>query len=113
MKALRGTGESGRSPQVRSAPEPDISRNVAGATGGVLTGGGVAAVGDGAAIFPEGCAAGLAAEGEAIRTAEGEVILVAGKNEEDMLGEARKRARGEKSRGGYIGPAEKGSWSAM
>ena len=89
VKALGDTGESGRSPRVRSAPEPEISRKVAGTTGEVLTGGGVAAVDDGAAIFPEGCAAGLAAEGE--------VVLVAERAEEDMLEEARKGAKGEKS----------------
>ena len=89
MKALGGTGESRRSPRVRSAPEPEISRKVAGATGEVLTGGGVAAVGDGAAIFPKGCATGLAAEGE--------VVLVAERAEEDMLEEAREGAKGEKS----------------
>ena len=54
----------------------------------------MAAVGDWAAIFPEECAADLAAE-------------------DDMLGKARKGARGEKSRGGYIGPAVKGGWSAV
>ena len=94
MKALGGTGESERSARVRSAPEPEISRKVVGATGEVLTGGSVAAVGDWAAIFPEECAADLAAE-------------------DDMLGKARKGARGEKLREGYIGPAVKGGWSAV
>ena len=32
--------------------------------------------------------------------------------EEDMLREARKGARGEKPRGGYMGPAVKGGWLA-
>ena len=113
MRALGGTGRSGRSPRVRSAPEPDISRKVSGATGEVLTGGGMVAVDDGAAIFPEGCAAGLVAEGEAIWAAESEVVLVAGSDGEDILGGARIGAKGEKSRGGYIGPAVNEGWSAI
>ena len=39
--------------------------------------------------------------------------LVAEVVREDMLREARKGARGKKSRGGYMGPAAKGGWSAM
>ena len=47
-------------------------------------------------------------DGEAVLLSvlEGEVVG------EDMLREARKGARGEKSRGGYMGPAVKGGWLA-
>ena len=47
-------------------------------------------------------------DGEAVLLSvlEGEVVG------EDMLREARKGARGEKSRGGHMGPVVKGSWLA-
>ena len=48
-------------------------------------------------------------DGEAVwfRVLEGEVVG------EYMLREARKGARGEKSRGRHMGPAVKGGWSAI
>ena len=117
MKALEGTGKAGRRPRVRPAPEPEMSRRAAGTTGEVLTGGGMAEVDDGvAAVFPLSFGAGLAAEGEAVLVEvvlAAEVALAAAVVEADMLREARKGARGEKSRGGYSRPAVKWGCSAV
>ena len=84
-----GSGESGRNPLVRPVPEPELSRISVVGTGEVPRGGRVAE-GDSEAVL--------------LRVLAGKV---AG---EDMLREARKRARGEKSRGGYMDPAVNRGW---
>ena len=102
LKALGGRGESGRNSRVPPVPGPEISRIAVDATGEVLRGGCVAE-GDGgtASVLSEGAEAVLLA------------VLAVEVVREDMLREARKGARGEKSRGGHMGPAVKGGCSAM
>ena len=89
LKALRGRGESGRNPRVRPVLEPEMSRIAVDSTGEVLRGG-CAAEGDG------GAATVLSEDAEAVLL----VVLAVEVVREDMLREARKEARDEKSRGG-------------
>ena len=86
-----GSGASGRNPRVRPVPEPELPRMSVKGTGEVSRGG-HEAEGDGEAVL--------------LSVVEAEVV------EEDMLQEACKGAEGEKSRGGYVGPAVKGGWLA-
>ena len=95
-KARVGSGKSGRNPRVRPIPEPELSRMSVDGTGEVSRGGRVAE-GDGrVATVSVGVEAGL------LRVLTVEVVG------EDMLREARKGARGEKSQRGYMGPAVSG-----
>ena len=123
LKALGGRGELGRNPRVRPVPEPEMSRKAVDSTGEVLRGGCVAE-GDGGAtmvlsvdaeaglltfltvvVEVDGGAAMVLSEGaEAVLLA----VLAAEVVKEDMLREARKGTRGEKSRGGHMEPAGKG-----
>ena len=91
-QARVSSGESGRNPRVRPVHEPELSRISVVGTGEVPRGGRVAK-GDGEAVL--------------LRVLAGEVV------EEDMLQEARKEARGEKSRGGHMGPTVIGGWLAV
>ena len=75
-KAHVGCGESGRNPRMRPVPEPELARLSVVGTGEVLRDGRVAE-GDGEAVL--------------LRVLAGEVVG------EDMLREARKKARGETS----------------
>ena len=86
----RGSGAAGRNPGVRPAPESELPRMSVEGTG-ERSRGGREAEGDGEAIL--------------VSVLGAEVV------EEDMLREARNGARGEKSRGGYIGSV-KGGWLA-
>ena len=88
----RGSGAAGRNPRVRPVPEPELPRISVEGTGEVSRGG-REAEGGGEAFF--------------CRVLEGEVVG------EDMLREARKGAKGEKSQRGHMGPAVKGGWSAI
>ena len=88
---LRGSGASGRNSRVRPVPEPKLPRMSVEGTGEVSRGG-RKAKGDGEAVL--------------LSVLEAEVV------EQDILREACKGARGEKSRGGYVGPAVKGGWLA-
>ena len=83
----RGSGAAGRNPRVRPVPEPELSQMSVEGTGEVSRGGREAEE-DGVAVL--------------LSVLGAEVV------EEDMLREARKGARSEKSRGVYIGPAVKG-----
>ena len=87
----RGRGEAGRNPRVRPVPEPELLRMSVEGTGEASRGGREAEE-DGVAVL--------------LRVLEGEVV---GGN---MLQEARKGTRGEKSRGGHMGPVVKGGWLA-
>ena len=78
----RGSGAAGRNPQVRPVPEPELPRMSVEGTGEVSRGG-HEAEGDGGAVLWS--------------VEEAEVV---GK---DILREARKGARGKKSRGGTWG----------
>ena len=85
LKARGGRGESGRNPQVRPVPEPDMSRIAVDVTGEVPRGGCVAE--------RDGRAATVSVGVEAVLLGVLEVEVV----RKDMLREARKGARGEKS----------------
>ena len=87
----RGSGAAGRNPRVRPVPEPELPRMSMEGTGEVSRGG-REAEGDGEAAL--------------LSVVEAEVVG------EDMLREARKGAKGAKSRGGYMRPAVKGGWLA-
>ena len=87
----RGSGAAGRNPRARPVPEPELPRTSVEGIGEVSRGV-REAEGDGEAVL--------------LSVLEGEVVG------EDMLREARKGARGEKSRGGNMGPAVKGGWLA-
>ena len=77
---------------MRPVPEPELARISVVGTGEVPRGGRVAE-GDGEAVL--------------LRVLAGEAVG------EDMLRKARKGARGEKSRGGHMGPAINGGWLAV
>ena len=95
LKPLDGR-DSWRSPRVRPVPEPETSQIAVDGTGEVLRGGCVAEGDGGAAtVLSEG------AEAVVLTVLAAEVVR------EDMLREARKGARGEKSREGHMGPAAK------
>ena len=96
-----GSGEAGRNPRVRPVPEPELSRISVDGTGEVSRGG-READGDGRVAM---VSVGVGAVLLGVLTVE--VI------QEDMLREARKGARGEKSRGGHMRPAVNGGCSAM
>ena len=87
----RGSGVAGCNLRVRPVPKPELPRMSVEGTGEVSRGG-REAEGDGEAVL--------------LSIVEAEVVG------EDMLREARKGARGEKSRGGYMGPTVKGGWLA-
>ena len=117
-------GESGRNPRVRSVPVPEISRKAVDATGKLLRGGCVAEVDGGVAMIfsieAEAVLLGfLAADGDAamVLSMEAEAVLLgflaAEVVREDMLRKARKRAGGEKSRGGQVEPGVRGGCSAI
>ena len=103
-RALNGIGDSGRSPWVRSEPEPEIVRSVDETTGEEV---------------PRGCPVSVTEWGEAGPRAEGRsplaAVLVAGDvvKGEDMLRGAREVAGREGARGGQRRPAEKERCSAM
>ena len=90
-RKARGSGAAGRNPRVRPVPEPELPRMSVEGTSEVSRGG-REAEGDGEAVL--------------LGVSEGEVVG------EDVLREARKGARGEKSRGGYMEPAVRGDWLA-
>ena len=128
LRALGGRGELGRKPRVRPVPEPEMSRKGVDATGEVLRGGCVTEGDDGAAMDTVGAEAGLLTFlAEVVAEVDGgaAMVLSVGAEEvllaflakevvrEDMLREARQGAGGEKLRGGHMGPAVKGGWSAM
>ena len=87
----RGSGAAERNPRVRPVPEPELPPMSVEGTSEVSRGGREAAR-DGEAVL--------------LGVLEAEVVG------EDMLREARKGARSEKSRRGYMGPAVKGGWLA-
>ena len=97
----RGSGEAGRNPWVRSVPEPELSRISVDGTGEVSRGG-HEAEGDGRAA-PVSVGVGAVLLG----------VLTVEVVREDILREARKGARCEKSRGGHMGPAVNGGWLAV
>ena len=87
----RGSGAVRRNPRVRPVPEPELPR-ISVEDNGEVSRGGCKAEGDGKAVL--------------LSVLEGEVVG------EDMLRASRKGARGEKSRGGHMGPVVKGGWLA-
>ena len=97
----RGSGEAGRNPRVRPVLEPELSRISVDGTG-EMSRGGREAEGDGrAATVSVGVGAILLG------------VLTVEVVREDMLREARKGPRGEKSRGGHVGRAVNGGWLAV
>ena len=97
----RGSGEAGRNPRVRPVSEPELSRISLDGIGEVSRGG-REAEGDGrAATVSVGVGAVLLG------------VLTVEVVRDDMLREALKGARGEKSRGVHMGPAVNGGCSAM
>ena len=102
-RALGDTGASGRSPWVRSEPEPEIARRVDDDTDEGV---------------PWGCPL-VTERGEAVPRAEGRsplaTVLEAGEVVvgEDMLRGAREGSWRERARGGQRKPAEKERCSAM
>ena len=89
----RGSGEAGRNPRVQPVPESELSRISVDGTG-ELSRGGRKVEGDGRAAT---VSVGVGAAFLGVLTVE--VVR------ENMLREARKGARGEKSRGGHMWPA--------
>ena len=97
----RGSGEAGRNPRVRPVPEPELSRIFVDGTGEASRGGREAEGDSRAATVSVGVGASLLG------------VLTAEVVREDMLREARKGARGEKSRVGHMGSAVNGGWLAV
>ena len=100
-KARGGSEEAGRNPRIRLVPEPEMSRIAVDGTGEVPRSGCVAEGDRRAATVFVGVEAVLLG------------VLTVEMVWSDMLREARKGARGEKSRGGHMGSAANGGCSAM